>query len=79
MQDYLDASFEFNEIDDPCPNTIYGESKNSLHIELNKSIKPGKAWLGKSFDMVLTKMIKFCSYLIKSCINKNKFPVIVLF
>lgn len=75
MQDYLDSSFEFNEIDDPCPNTIYGQSKNSLHIELNKLDKNKKSLVwARVFDTYgpYENDKKFCSYLIKSCINKKQ-------
>lgn len=76
LDDYQDSTFECYELDKPNPDTVYGEYKNLLHMELNEIDKKGNRSLvwTRIFDTYgpYENEKKFCSYVIKNCINQKK-------
>ena len=76
LDDYQDSTFECCELDKPNPHTVYGEYKNLLNMQLNEIDKKGNRSLvwARIFDTYgpYENEKKFCSYVIKSCINRKK-------
>ena len=76
IEQYLNTTFECNEFDEPNPDTVYGKYKNFLHKELKKLDNESKRSLvwARIFDTYgpYENEKKFCSYVIKNCIDRKK-------
>lgn len=76
IEQYLNTTFECNELDEPNPDTIYGKYKNFLHKELEKLDNESERSLvwARIFDTYgpYENEKKFCSYVIKNCIDRKK-------
>ena len=57
LDDYQNSTFECYELDKPNPDTVYGEYKNLLNMQLNEIDKKEiEAWFGPEFLTLMVPM-----------------------